>query len=152
MLPRNFARKNNNLKAEMKKKLFAAAIGLAVLSGCASIQSGTTQQVKISSNPEGADVYIAIATTKDNQVQYLNKVKVGQTPTTVRLSRKDGAVILEKEGFQQTIVPLNRTMNPWVWGDILLTSPLSTSIDTSTGAANEYDPGEYMVDMKPATK
>ncbi len=132
----------------MKQKMFAAALGLALLSGCASMQSGTTQEVKISSNPEGADVFVAVS--KDNQ--YVNKVKVGQTPMTVRLARKDGVVILEKDGFQQTVVPMNRGMNSWVWGDILLTSPLSTSIDTSTGAAYEYDPGEYMVDMKPATK
>lgn len=136
----------------MKQKLFAAAFGLALLSGCASMQSGTTQLVKISSNPEGADVYVAEMVTKDNVVQYQNKAKVGQTPVTVRLPRKDGVVFLEKEGFQETIVPMNRKMNPWVWGDILLTSPLSTSIDTSTGAAYEYDPGEYMVEMKPAAK
>lgn len=133
----------------MKFKMFAAALGLALLSGCASMQTGTTQEVKISSNPEGADVYIAVL-SKDNQ--YVNKVKVGQTPLTVRVARKDGVVLLEKDGFQQTVVPMNRGMNPWVWGDILLTSPLSTSIDTSTGAAYEYDPGEYMVDMKPAAK
>lgn len=136
----------------MKKNLFAAAIGVAILSGCASIQSGTTQEVKIASNPVGADVYVALMTSKDDKVQYLNKVKVGVTPLTVRLSRKDGAVILEKQGYEQTVVPLNRKMNPWVWGDILLTSPLSTSIDTSTGAAHEFDPGEYMVDMKPAAQ
>jgi len=136
----------------MKQKLFAAAIGLALLSGCASMQSGTSQQVKISSNPEGADVYIAVASTVNNEVQYVNKVKVGKTPVSVRIARKDGAVILEKDGFEPTVVPMKRGMNPWVWGDVLLTSPLSTSIDTSTGAAYEYDPGEYMVDMKPAAK
>lgn len=124
-----------------------AATALA-LTGCASIQSGTTQQVKVSSNPEGATVYTAV---KVNGV-VSNKTAVGVTPLTVTLSRKHGALFVEKEGYVPTEVPLTTKMNPWVWGDILLTSPLSTSIDTSTGAAREYDPGEYMVDLPAVTK
>ena len=119
-----------------------------VLSGCASINSGTTQQVKVSSNPAGATVLVALK--KDGVVT--NKVAVGVTPVTVTLSRKHGALFLEKEGYVATEVPLTTKMNPWMWGNILLTSPLSTSIDTSTGAAREYDPGEYMVDLQPVAK
>ena len=81
-----------------------------------------------------------------------NKVSVGVTPLTVTLSRKHGALFVEKEGYVATEVALTTKMNPWVWGNILLTSPLSTSIDTSTGAANEYDPGEFMIDLKPLAK
>ncbi|QNA87776.1 PEGA domain-containing protein [Massilia sp. Dwa41.01b] len=124
-----------------------AATALA-LTGCASMHSGTTQQVKVSSNPAGATVYTAIK--KDGVVS--NKVAVGVTPLTVTLSRKHGALFVEKEGFVATEVQLTTRMNPWVWGDILLTSPLSTSIDTSTGAAREYDPGEFMVDLQPVAK
>jgi len=123
--------------------VLAAAV---TLSGCASIQSGTTQQVKVSSNPAGATVYIAVK--KDGVVS--NKVAVGVTPLTVTLSRKHGALFVEKEGYAPTEVALTTKMNPWMWGNILLTSPLSTSIDTSTGASREYDPGEYMVDLQPA--
>ena len=43
-------------------------------------------------------------------------------------------------------------MAGWVWGDIVLLSLISTSIDTSTGAAKEYDPGEYLVEMKAINK
>jgi len=127
--------------------LAAAAITLA-LSGCASIQSGTSQNVKVSSNPAGATVYVALK--KDGVVT--NKVAVGVTPLTVTLSRKHGAVFVEKEGYTPVEVSLTTRMNPWMWGNILLTSPLSTSIDTSTGASREYDPGEYMVDLQAVTK
>ena len=127
--------------------LAAAAITLA-LSGCASIQSGTSQNVKVSSNPAGATVYVALK--KDGVVT--NKVAVGVTPLTVTLSRKHGAVSVEKEGYTPVEVSLTTRMNPWMWGNILLTSPLSTSIDTSTGASREYDPGEYMVDLQAVTK
>lgn len=122
--------------------LAAAAFALT---GCASIQSGTSQHVKVSSNPAGATVYVALK--KDGIVS--NKVAVGVTPLTVNLSRKHGALFVEKEGYVATEVALTTKMNPWMWGNILLTSPLSTSIDTSTGASREYDPGEYMVDLQP---
>lgn len=130
----------------------ALAFAALALSGCASMKSGTTQQVKISSNPAGATVYTAMKTESNGQYTVTNKVAVGVTPLTVTLSRKHGAVMIEKEGYVPVDVALTTKMNPWVWGDILLTSPLSTSIDTSTGAAREYDPGEYLVDLKPVAK
>lgn len=126
----------------------AVATAAVALSGCASIQSGTTQNVKVASNPAGATVYVALK--KDGVVA--NKVAVGVTPVTVNLSRKHGALFVEKEGYVPTEVALTTKMNPWMWGNVILTSPLSTSIDTSTGASREYDPGEYMVDLKPVTK
>lgn len=130
----------------------ALACSAIAFSGCASMNSGTTQQVKIASNPAGATVYVAVKTLDNGKPTISNKVAVGVTPLTVTLSRKHGAVFIEKDGYAAEEVPLAKKMNPWVWGDILLTSPLSTSIDTSTGASQEYDPGEYIVDLKPVAK
>jgi hypothetical protein len=131
---------------------FSPAIALAAaalaLSGCGSIQSGTTQQIKVSSNPEGASVYVA---QKKNET-VTSKVLVGVTPLTVTLSRKNGALFVEKAGFVATEVPLTTKMNPWMWGNILLTSPLSTSIDISSGASREYDPGEFLIELQPVAK
>jgi hypothetical protein len=133
-------------------RYLALACAAVAFSGCASIQSGTTQQVKISSNPAGATVYVALKTVVNGLPTITNKVAVGVTPLTVTLSRKHGAVLVEKAGYVTEEVPLTTKMNPWVWGDILLTSPLSTSIDTSTGASKEYDPGEYVIDLKPVAQ
>lgn len=128
----------------------AAALALA---GCGSIVSGTTQQVKVSTNPPGATVYSGRQIADLSGVAVMtNKVVVGVTPLTVILPRKDGALFVEKEGYLPAEVPLNTKMNPWMWGNILLTSPLSTSIDTSTGASREYDPGEYMIDLQPLSR
>jgi hypothetical protein len=133
-------------------KLVVAAAAALALSACASMHSGTTQEIKISSNPEGAAVYVGQRTMENNVAGIVNQQHMGVTPLTIRLSRKSGAIELRKPGFETVLVPMTTKMNPWVWGDILLTSPLSTSIDTSTGAANEFDPGEYMIDMKPTSK
>lgn len=130
-------------------KLIAAAAGAILVTGCASMMSGTTQEIQVNSNPVGATVYVG-SVAKDGSV--INKVAVGVTPTKVRISRKDGAIVVEKAGYTGVNLPMTTKMNPWVWGDIALTSPLSTSIDTSTGAANQYDPGEYTIDLKPLAK
>lgn len=119
-------------------------IGVITLCGCATIIDGTTQEITIDSNPQGATVYVT--TIKDGVLG--PKTEAGQTPLTVLVPRKDGAIIVEKEGYQSQQVELVRGMNPWVFGDVLMTSLLSTSIDTSTGASNEYDPDQYFVELK----
>lgn len=132
--------------------LAIAAAALA-LGGCGSMMSGTTQQIKVSSNPPGATVYTGLQKSDISGVaQVTNKVAIGVTPLTIALSRKDGALFVEKEGYFPATVPLSTKMNPWMWGNIALTSPLSTSIDTSTGASNEYDPGEYLIDLQPVAR
>lgn len=130
----------------------AAVAAALVLSGCGSIVSGRTQLINVASNPAGATVYVAQKKEVAGQMTVTNKVAVGVTPLTVTLARKDAALFVEKDGYVPVEVPLTTKMNPWMWGNILLTSPLSTSIDTSTGASREYDPGEFMIDMKPVAK
>ncbi|MES2490160.1 MAG: PEGA domain-containing protein [Pseudomonadota bacterium] len=129
------------------RSLLLVLASCCMLSACATIVDGTKQSIKIDSSPQGATVYTAV---KDKNGNLINKAAVGVTPLSVTIPRKDGAVILEKGGYAAIEVPLNRGMNGWVWGDILLTSPLSTSIDTSTGAAKEYDPEEYLVQLQSA--
>lgn len=143
---------HTKIRKKMNKiTILFAIMASVVLASCASIQSGTTQAIKISSNPEGATVYTA--KIKDGVILQKSEAGVtGATPVKVLIARKDGVIILEKEGYESTRVDLKTTMNPWVWGDVILTSLLSTSIDTSTGAATEYDPDEYMVDLKPVSE
>lgn len=133
------------------KPAISAAILLAaamLASGCASIVDGTRQSVKVDSNPKGAEVYVTVM--DDDAI--VSQTRAGVTPTTVALPRKDGVLVLKKEGYQDITVTPKRRMNGWVVGDILFLSLLSTSIDTSTGAAKEIDPNEFLVEMKPVTK
>jgi hypothetical protein len=134
------------------RKLALALAGSALLSACATIVTGTTQIIKVDSNPQGARIFTAEKITEHGKTVYANRAEAGVTPGTVGIPRKDGAVLLEKEGYEPTEVPLKQGMAGWVWGDIVLLSLLSTSIDTSTGAAKEYDPGEYLVEMKAISK
>lgn len=136
-------------KLELCGRTFLVLAASCTLSACATIVSGTMQSVKIDSNPQGARVTTAVSTIVNNKRVYLKKKDAGVTPTTVSIARIDGAVLLEKDGYHFVDVPLRRTTNPWMIGDLLMMSLLSTSIDTSTGAAEQYDPDEYMVNLKP---
>lgn len=108
--------------------------------------SGPRQSVKIDSVPQGARVFTAVLAA-NRQGTLLKRKEVGVTPMTVSITRKDGVVELEKEGYQVTRVPMRRGMNPWFLGNVVLTSMLSSSIDSSTGAINEYDPDQYLVEL-----
>jgi hypothetical protein len=117
-----------------------------LLSACATVISSPRQSVKIDSVPQGARVFTAVQ-KRGRQGELRKRTEVGVTPMTVSIPRKDGVVELEKEGYQLTRVPMTREMNPWFVGS-LLTSAISSSVDLSTGAANEYDPSEYRVELQ----
>ena len=134
----------------MVKRSFLLIVAVTFfISGCASIMSGTTQRVSIDSDPQGATVMIGKKKTKDKKTIMVEAYNAGVTPLIVELKRRGSTMVqISKDGYKTQDVQLKRTMNPWVWGDIALTSLLSTSIDTSTGACNEYKPGQYMISLE----
>lgn len=128
-------------------KLTVAAILATMLASCATMFDGTTQVISIDSLPQGASVYVAVRSKSTGKLE--RKTKIGVTPLDVTVARKDGVVILELEGYESIEAPLVRGTNPKIWLDVLATSLLSTSIDASTGAIHRYNPGEYLVELKP---
>jgi PEGA domain-containing protein len=128
-------------------KYFILIIFSVTLFGCATMADGPRQVLSVDSVPQGATVYVA---KKDKQGNIVRKVKVGVTPLEAEVARKDGVVILELEGYVTEEAPLVRGTNGTVVLDFLALSLLSTSVDLSTGAWYEYDPGKYLVEMKPA--
>jgi hypothetical protein len=103
--------------------------------GCASIVSGTHQNVSFDSTPTGADIVI------DNKV-------VGRTPATVNLKRKnDEVVTFVKEGYKNYTVSMSNfySYNPMVLGDFILGGPFGTTTDVTDGAIYRYDPTHHEV-------
>jgi hypothetical protein len=130
------------------------ALALAVgVTGCASIASGPTQQIKVESNPPGAKIIVAEkirekGAAKDAPMIFVKKEDAGVTPATVVIRRRAGAILIEKEGYETAEVPLHQTMNPWVLGNVAMGSLLSTSIDSSTGAMYKFDPDQFVIELK----
>lgn len=116
-------------------KNFAVALFVVLLTGCASIISGTSQDITFDSNPQGAKVY-------------LNGKIMGTTPFTFSASKnKYHTLRVEKEGFTS----INRTVEKSFDGVAVINIfwDLSTT-DALTGAIYKYDESNYFFDLQPA--
>jgi hypothetical protein len=96
-------------------------IMLITQSGCATFLHGPTQQVSVTSEPEGALVSIGSVT--------------GLTPLTVSLPRSSThRVEIRKDGYRPQIVLLERVMSGAVVGSVLAAGPIGWGVDAVTGA------------------
>ena len=119
-----------------KKLALVIVIVSLFLRGCASIISGTTQEMTFQSNPE--DVLVTIS----------GKV-VGKTPTTVQLDRKSGqSVVFSKDGYKPINMQLESGLDPWFWGNIVLGGFFGSTTDSISGAAHKYSPNQYFVTLE----
>lgn len=121
---------------KLAPKLVLLVILLIALVGCATIIHGGRQNVPINSTPSGA-------TVKVNQITVT-------TPGVVNLSRSDPACVLrfEKEGYEPVDVTLYRSMDGWIWGNVLIGGIIGIAIDFSTGAAYQLTPNVVNVTLK----
>ena len=110
---------------------------LVIFSGCATVFTGTSQQMSITSEPAGANVMIY----NRNNNQLVNNI---QTPAIVRLPKnKSYRFVVEKEGYQQIRKELKSELNPWFLASLGL-GTLYT-VQAFTPPPNiELTPGEPM--------
>lgn len=113
-------------------------LGLAIhLSACASIVSGSHEEVTFNSNPDDAIVRV-------------NGRTIGKTPITSSLKKKaDQTLVFEKEGYKPLTMQLETHMDPWFWGNIVLGGLIGSTTDGLSGAVHEYSPNQYMVTLQP---
>lgn len=124
----------------MKYPLLLALAAIALLStGCASIVSGTDQQLTFNSEPDEAVVTVS------------GKV-LGKTPLTVAIDRKaNQSITFEKEGYKTYTTQLSTTTNPWFFGNIVFGGLLGSTTDGASGAIREFSPDQYFVTLTPDT-
>jgi hypothetical protein len=106
-----------------------------LLSGCATIVSGRTQDIAFHSVPAGADVL-------------LNDGTKTVTPGTLTLKRRGNYMAtFTKEPFPARPVEIQSTGNWWVLGNVLIGGFIGIIVDVVTGAAHRLVPDYVMVDM-----
>lgn len=117
---------------------------LVVGAGCATIMSGTTQKVKISSVPDSANVKIERMTGAQS-VPYWE----GKTPTTAKLHRKDSYLVtISLDGYERAEVTVEYGgMNGWIWGNIAFGGILGIVVDAISGADIKLKPDEIRVEL-----
>lgn len=106
--------------------------------GCASIVSGSNQDVSVQSNIDQAIVVV------DGQ-------DVGRTdsesPLVVSLSRdEDHEIVISHPDHETVTRHLDSSVNPWVWGNLLFGGIIGVVVDFANGAA--YDLGENTIYFK----
>jgi hypothetical protein len=125
----------------MKKANYLFVLGLIVLnSSCATLFTGTRQNVSIDSNPQGADIII------DGQ-------KMGTTPAKIKVDRELDALLyggkkiqFELEGYKKLGYELDARLN--TVSIINFFNPLFWGIDIATGAITKYD-NYYNFQLRP---
>lgn len=115
----------------------AATMAAFVASSWATIISGSTQKIAVSSTPDGTTV---TATPGNFQVT---------TPAQLTLRRKDGPYTLrfEKAGYQPYEVWLSTGTNGWLWGNILIGDLIGIVVDLRTGAAQKLTPEQVHANL-----
>jgi len=102
-------------------KIAPALLALGALSavGCASVVTGTTQVIRIESDPEGAVVDV-------------DGLQIGTTPRQVKIKRgATKSVMVHKDGYE--IVEVGKKLNGWFVGNLFL-GVLPGLIDIANGS------------------
>jgi hypothetical protein len=116
--------------------LFSVLILSALASGCATIVHGTTQDIPISTKPEGC-----IAKTADGQEC--------KTPCKMSLKRKEDHIInISKEGHETSTVKIQHVVSGAVAGNILAGGLIGWGIDAATGGQYRLVPELVDVELK----
>lgn len=124
----------------MRKTIISSSLAIALLAtSCATIVSGSKQNVKFSSNPSTATIFI-------------DEVEVGKTPFEIKLARKsEHSVMIKLEGYQTYETKLTKKFNAWYIGNILFGGLIGIIIDPITGAMYNLSPDQVNAQMNKGT-
>jgi len=110
--------------------LVAASATMFGLAGCATIVHGTSQDIKFSSTPTGASVWV-------------DETDKGQTPLVTKLTRKQDHVIkIQMDGYQPFETTVTHSMSGWAWGNLLFGGLIGIAIDAISGGVYKLTPEE----------
>ena len=112
----------------MRSILVAASI--AILTGCATIMHGTSQDIGLQSSPTNAKVLV-------------DGLPMGNTPVVAKLSRKDNHIVkMNLDGYQPFEATLTRSTSGWVWGNIVFGGLIGLAVDAMSGGLYNLSPNQ----------
>ncbi|MFT7290050.1 MAG: hypothetical protein ACI9RY_000627 [Reinekea sp.] len=117
-------------------KLLITALAISLLASCATIISGTYQDLSFDSSPQGAEVY-------------LDNVLVGNTPFVFEAEKNVYTMFrIEKDGYRTVQRETKRSFDVvTLLGLPFYAFPITA--DAITGAVYEYNPGSYFIELQP---
>jgi len=104
---------------------------LVLVSGCATIFHGTHPELRVSSTPPGASVFV------DHQQVFL-------TPASVKLTRhQNHTFLVSKPGYKDDSFVLTSGTSGWVWGN------MGGVVDVAAGGARQLSQTSVHITMVP---
>ena len=121
--------------------IFALAV---LLTGCASITRGTTNQVQIQSQPSGAEARTSMGHTC-------------VTPCSLQFSRKDEfTVTVSKAGFHSVEIPVKTQVGgggaAGFAGNVISAGVIGMGVDAATGATLDHFPNPVIATLEPVKR
>jgi len=112
-----------------------AGLAAIYLSGCATIFTGTSDQISVNTEPSGAKLF-------------LNGNDMGRTPVTVPVSRSLGTTMMsvKKPGYEDKSFALQSSFNTIAILDIFLWPTFI--IDAATGSIVKYSQTSYNLELE----
>lgn len=123
--------------------LLTAALALT---GCASIVTGTSHTMAVSSEPAGATCKLE---RSGETIGYVN-----QTPSTVGFSKSSRPVVVSCDRDNKKMLgtaTVEPSLQPWFLGNILLGGIIGIVVDASSGAVSQY-PSSTTVVLNPSAQ
>lgn len=128
------------------KRIISCALICSILaaSGCASIASGTDQNITVTAVPQAT---IEIASFEAGQLYYS-----GGSPAIVVLPRnRTYTVLVRASGYRDVSFSIGRRLNGWYFGNILVGWIAGFIIDALTGAMWKLEPAVISVTLEHVT-
>ena len=107
---------------------------LPLLQSCATILTGSKEEVFFDSTPQGSSVEV------DGNC-------VGFTPCTAKLKKTNHMVCFKKEGYKDRASYIERSFEPIFLGNLILGGPIGMLVDVCTGAVFQISPKRINVPL-----
>ena len=121
----------------MHRSLFAVALAAVMLSGCATVFEGTSQDISVVTNPSGASCVFTR--------QGIPIGSISSTPGILNVPKRkyDIVITCSKSGYADASY-LNHSgvtavIAANIAADVLFTAGVSSIVDSADGADNKYD-------------
>jgi hypothetical protein len=122
-------------KKHLRSLLLHAALLGTVFTGCATIFTGSSETIGITSEPGEAKVYV-------------NGSYMGESPVSVSLKRDhDYNIMVKKEGYHTASSIVRRSFNPVAILNLL--NPICWLVDVLTGALWVFEQDHINLDLEP---
>ena len=108
-------------------------ISFVLLSGCASIVEGRSEQLMVNTSPDNAHCTIL------RKGESIATIPVTPGSTLIEKTKDDITIRCSKAGYEEATFIDHSGIDDWTYGNIALGGLIGWAIDSSAGADNYYD-------------